>query len=171
MESLAALFMGCGFELLEIGRCYGEEVLVGVFKPRTVAIRYTRTIADTFTKKARDSVERVKEQLNAETNVVLWGGTGKSAAFINNHKLDAAHFPTVVDSDSGKFGKFVPGTGQEIQDPKIVNELFEPTIVITTPWRADDIYRDITARELSYKRLIVLKDGEMKDYEPTITGN
>jgi hypothetical protein len=170
MESLAALFMGSGFELLEIKRCYGEEVLVGVFKPRTTAIRHTRTLADTFTQKARDSVERVKEQLNAMKHsqpVVLWGGTGKSAAFINNHKLDAARFPVVVDSDSAKWGKFVPGTGQMIQNPGKVVWQNNTVIVITTPWRADDIYKDICSRPLRYGRLVVLQVGEMKDYEPS----
>jgi hypothetical protein len=106
MSSLAALFMGSGFELLEISRTYGEEVLVGVFKPKMQALRYNRVLADNFTEKVTTSISRVKEQLDTMKNeqpVVLWGGTGKSAAFINNHKLDAKNFPSVVDSDKNKF--------------------------------------------------------------------
>jgi len=47
--------------------------------------------------------------------VAIWGGTGKSAAFMNRYAVDAARFPIVVDSDPAKVGTFVPGTGQEIR--------------------------------------------------------
>jgi hypothetical protein len=169
MSSLAALFMGSGFELLEISRCYGDEVLVGIFKPKSQALRYNKVLADNFTAKVRKSVATVKEQLEALRNVILWGGTGKSAAFINNHKLDATKFTWVVDSDSGKWNKYVPGTGQKIRDPEIIRGMESPTVVITTPWRANDIYRDIQSRGLKYQRLLTLQDGELVDYEPTIT--
>jgi hypothetical protein len=104
-----------------------------------------------------------------EQPVVLWGGTGKSAAFINNHKLDAKNFPSVVDSDKNKFGNYVPGTGQVIQDPDKFAWKNNTVIVITTPWRADDIYKDICTRPVRYNRLVVLQDGELRDYEPSVT--
>jgi hypothetical protein len=38
--------------------------------------------------------------------VAIWGGSGKSVAFINRYGLDSERFPTVVDSDAAKTGTF-----------------------------------------------------------------
>ena len=67
--------------------------------------------------------------------VAIWGGTGKSAAFIHAYDLDARRFPLVVDSDPGKAGTFVPGTGQAICYRDAL--LAEPPDVVLIPcqWR------------------------------------
>jgi hypothetical protein len=97
----------------------------------------------------------------------LWGGTGKSAAFLNMFGLDAERFPTVVDSDPNKVGKYVPGTGQMIQSvDSLRNKIASPTIIITTPWRANDIYREIQLKVLRYRQILVLKDGCLNEYAP-----
>lgn len=54
--------------------------------------------------------------------VAVWGGTGKSAAFIHAHHMDAQRFPLVVDSDESKAGAYVPGTGQKIQHRDVLRD-------------------------------------------------
>ena len=52
---------------------------------------------------------------DAGRSVAIWGGTGKSAAFMNRYRVDATRFPVIIDSDPAKVGTFVPGMGQAIR--------------------------------------------------------
>lgn len=96
---------------------------------------------------------------------MFWGGTGKSAAFLNSYGIDADRFPIVVDSDPNKIGYFVPGTGQEIRSPEYLLTKPLDSIVITTQWRARDIVAEIKGRNITYKKIYVVCDGRLINYE------
>jgi hypothetical protein len=166
LNSLYTLFSTSGFQLLEVSCLYDEEVAVGVFQPHNVALNQHCQLATAFDKKVARTFENVEEsvsQLRKSSSVVLWGGTGKSAAFLNMFDLNYQDFPLVVDSDEHKVGRYVPGTGQKIQSPDILIGR-NPTIIITTAWRAKDIYSEIQMRGLQYKQILVLKDGVLNEY-------
>jgi len=64
---------------------------------------------------AKDTISRQLDELHRSgKRVAIWGGTGKSAAFINSYGADAKRFPVVVDSDVDKAGTYVPDGGQLI---------------------------------------------------------
>jgi hypothetical protein len=97
--------------------------------------------------------------------IYFWGGTGKSAAFLNVFGVNADRFPFVVDSDDNKVGKFVPGTGQEICSVDWLLKQKPGTIVITTPWRAKDICQEIKRRGIQSKQILVLWKGALRQYD------
>lgn len=166
LSSLYTLFSTSGFQLLEVSRLYDEEVAVGFFQPHTVALNQHHKLASSFNEKVTRtfaSVEETLSQLRKSTVVALWGGTGKSAAFLNMFALNCQDFPLIVDSDEHKVGRYVPGTGQKIQSPDVLIGQ-KPIIIITTPWRAKDIYTEIQIRGLQYQQILVLKDGGLNEY-------
>jgi len=124
---------------------YNDEVLVGIVQPQNNGIQTARILQQQF--RSECQVSTVKEALEqlcvSGGKVVLWGGTGKSAAFLNLYGLTSDRFPLVVDSDIHKVGRFVPGTGQKILS---VKDLDNPdAIFITTSWRIIDICKEITS--------------------------
>jgi len=172
LNSLFTLFVTSGFNVLEASRYYGDEVIVGFFTPHNVALKQHEAGTEAFAAKVSRTFESIGDfiadlhQSAAMSSVALWGGTGKSSAFINMFKFDGGTFPLVVDSDVNKLGRHVPGTGQEIQSPQVLVG-GNPIIIITTAWRAEDIYNDIKSRGIQYNRLLVLHDGILSDYNPT----
>ncbi len=123
--SLLAMCEQGGWDTLDMRLGYNDEVLAWTGKP--VAFRHT------------ESPRLLNLDIHPDT--VFWGGTGKGAAFLNSYQLD---FGRVVDSDFRKWGKYVPGTGQLIESPQILSG---QSVLITTRWRAADIYAEIVANK------------------------
>jgi hypothetical protein len=96
--------------------------------------------------------------------MVIWGGTGKSAAFINRYGLDRVRFPIVVDSDPAKVGTFVPGTGQEIRFRDWLKDNPGSIVIIPPQWRALDIVLEIERAGISFKQILIEHHGELIDY-------
>ena len=116
-------------------------------------------------KKSSANVARQIDQLHAcGRRVAIWGGVGKCAAFLNTYGLDARRFPLVVDSDSGKAGTYVPGTGQEIQHCSVLLEKKVDTILIAAQWRSRDIAREISSMNLNCE-ILLEHDGKLVHYQ------
>jgi hypothetical protein len=96
--------------------------------------------------------------------VAVWGGTGKSAAFINRFGMDAERFPTVVDSDAQKAGTFVPGTGQEIRFRDYLLEHPVDVIVIPPQWRARDILGEMDRAGIRCASVLIEHEGRLVDF-------
>ncbi|MFT7640068.1 MAG: hypothetical protein ACI9G1_001807, partial [Pirellulaceae bacterium] len=96
--------------------------------------------------------------------VAVWGGTGKSAAFINRYSLDAERFPLVVDSDPDKVGTFVPGTGQEIQFRDVLKTNPAHTIIVPPQWRTRDILVEMQNEGIAFERILIEHQGQLIDF-------
>jgi protein O-GlcNAc transferase len=70
----------------------------------------------------------------------------------------------VVDSDYRKAGRFVPRTAQEIRRPEYLLEHEVDIIIITTQWRAKDIFLEIADRRIPYETVMVLLNQELREY-------
>ena len=131
-----------------IYECYKKEVLVGVIQPAGSELEKVDLKHKAFFNqgaKLRASIYHGLEEFLAEgKKVVFWGGTGKSAAFLNTNGIICDRFPLVVDSDEHKVGRYVPGTGQLIRSANDLSYLKPDAIVITTHWRTRDICNEIT---------------------------
>lgn len=120
----------------------------------------------------RTAVERRRRAIRRQVSAIyasgkktaIWGGTGKSAAFIHAYSLDAARFPLVVDSDPLKVGSYVPGTGQEIRAHGTLRDSPVEIIVIPCSWRARDIVSQIKEGGIPFGQILVEHDGELVDY-------
>ena len=96
--------------------------------------------------------------------VVIWGGTGKAAAFIHQFGTDAKRFPLVVDSDRDKVGSFVPGTGQEIVFRDVLKDIAVDVVIIPTQWRARDIVAEMVREGIRAQRILVEHMGTLVDF-------
>jgi len=161
-DSLLRLFETARFSCEWIDLGYNGEVIHALFALDAHRIRQLSGRAATFNDEANITLENLwKEAQQIQGRTVLWGGSGKSAAFINLFGFNEFRFPFVVDSDPNKVGRFVPGTGQLIQSVEAVFSEPVDTIVITTPWRAKDILTEIERKGLSYKSILVLDKGRL----------
>jgi SAM-dependent methyltransferase len=146
----------------KIQTLYNDEVLAGMFQ----CGESEKPDAAKEFKTACNNLDVIQNKLlSIESPVYLWGGTGKSSSFLNIFKLDAERFPYVVDSDQNKVGKFVPGTGQCIQHSTWLKTQPVGEIIITTPWRAHDIYKEIKFLGIPHKTILVYYHNGLEAYE------
>jgi hypothetical protein len=121
-----------------------------------------------FAEGAREAETTISAQLadlhHRGLRVAVWGGTGKSAAFINRFGMDAERFPTVVDSDAQKAGTFVPGTGQEIRFRDYLLEHPVDVILIPPQWRARDILGEMDRAGIRCASVLIEHEGRLVDF-------
>lgn len=168
-RSFRAMFEAAGFEVLEMTLGYGDEVMRATVRPRrnpdfAEILRHVEKGRDALHGQIAAVRKALLELKSAGQHVVFWGGTGKSAAFLNNFNLNAEEFPHVVDSDMQKVGRFVPSMAQEIQAPESITAETKNAIIITTQWRARDIYAEIQRRGLPHAGVYVVLNQRLMPY-------
>lgn len=167
--SFTAMLARCAATAEKIGHGYDGEVVYAFIRleGRSAQLDNARA-ANGFLESARKSRETVRSQLDAlhlsGRRVAIWGGTGKSAAFMNHYGADAARFPLVVDSDEAKAGTFVPGTGQEIRFRDVLKDNPPDVVIIPPQWRARDIIEEMTGAGIAFGEILIEHDGRLVDY-------
>ncbi len=170
VESFTRLLSRCTEHVEVVQQSYDDEVVFGIARlgQRPEAIEKAK-VSLQFAEAASRADNTVRHQLDAlvESGVELavWGGTGKASAFINRYGLDSTRFPLVVDSDLSKVGTFVPGTGQPIMAPMVLNKRPVDVIVVATHWRARDIALEIEKRGIRCVQLLLEHAGALVDYD------
>ncbi len=119
-NSFRRMLVRCASHVEEIGHGYDGEVIFGLARIggslEQVAIAAEAGLYGDAAERAEGVIRDQLAALHAAGQpVAIWGGTGKSAAFMNRYEVDAERFPVVVDSDPAKLDTFVPGTGQRIR--------------------------------------------------------
>ena len=169
VQSLTRLLERCssGVDLVQTG--YSGEVVYGLatFRQRSDQTRIARD-ALSFRDRAQASRETVSADLNrllaTGQTIAIWGGTGKAAAFINQHGLDADRFPFVVDSDPDKAGTCVPGTGQRIEYRDELLTRPVDIVLIATQWRAQDIVLEMQRAGIRCQTILIEHGGRLVNY-------
>ena len=162
--------MQLGGEVKWVNTDYGDEVVNGLVRLSVDcgAVDQGRN-TQKFSKLTLESKVTIMGELNSlsssEETLVIWGGTGKGATFMQHYQLDRNRFPYVVDSDIEKVGTFVPGMGQEIRHSSELKAIPADIIIIPTQWRAADIYGEIKSRNISYKKIVLEHNGSLLDFE------
>lgn len=156
-----------GIEFIETS--YGGEVIYGLAHVSPVASQVAiMASARSFTRYAAAAREAIPQQLQAVLAtgipVVIWGGTGKGAAFMNYFGVTATDFPWVVDSDQAKVGTCVPGLGQTIRLASELKNHPPAIILIATQWRAKDIVTEIQQQAIPYQTILLEHQGRLVDY-------
>lgn len=148
---------------------YNGEVVYAFLrlKGRLEHVRHAWT-AKAFAEMARASRQVVMLELAnlflSGKRVAFWGGTGKCAAFLQAHSVDAQRFPLVVDSDPDKAGAFVPGTGQRIQFRDVLSEQPVEIIIVPSQWRARDIGEEAARCGIRFEQMLIPHDGRLVDF-------
>lgn len=146
---------------------YDGEVIYAIGRLSVQRAHTERAAAATsFDQAVRATAAHIQAQLVplAGRRTAIWGGTGKAAAFINAHGLDADRFPIVVDSDPDKVGTYVPGTGQPIRGRSWLAVNPVEVIIIPAHWRARDIVREMNAAGIGADLVLIEHGGRLIDY-------
>lgn len=168
-RSFGRMLERAGAEVIEIGHGYDREVVFGLGRlagdPRQLA---TARAAEAFRARSAEALDHIPAQLAALAasgkRIAIWGGTGKSAAFMNRYGVDAQRFPIVVDSDAGKAGGFVPGTGQIIRARDWLRDNPVDVVIAPPQWRARDIIAEMETAGLPAVQLLIEHDGALIDF-------
>ncbi len=159
----------CGVEIRTIGHIYDGEVIYAFVKLGCCREQvHTAREASLFRDRVRESEHMIAKQLDdlhkSGKKVAIWGGTGKSAAFVNHYQADAVRFPLVVDSDPNKVGTYVPGMGQEIRFRDWLKDHPADVIIIPPQWRAKDIMKEMIRHGIHAETVLIEHDGRLVDY-------
>lgn len=165
-KSFQRLFEISGFDVVETQTMYQDEVVVissQVSKQAQTDVmdQKAKALKSKLDKQKQTLQEYLQELTSKGKSIALWGGTGKSASFINSFELDCETYPRVVDSDERKCGRYVPGAGQFITHSSTLNSEPCDILVITTNWRALDIASEIKQRGIVCEKIVMLQDGEV----------
>lgn len=157
----------CSIDALDHG--YDGEVVYAFLrlKGRLEHLQHAHD-AKAFDAMARASRQVIMMELAnhymAGKTVAFWGGTGKCAAFLQAHHVDAHRFPLVVDSDPAKIGTFVPGTGQQILAIQALKDKCVDILVVPTQWRARDIVEEAGRSGLEFGQVVIPHQGRLVDF-------
>jgi len=139
-----------GWTVAYIFKTYGGEVLVA----HATLSNGDRT--GTVVKDFQELRVSIDEFRITDQPYVFWGGAGKSTMFL--HAL-ARDYDYVVDSDTRKWGKYVPGLSLRIESPSHITS--DDIVIITTNWREQDILAEIRLRGLKPAAVYTYKNGEL----------
>jgi 2-polyprenyl-3-methyl-5-hydroxy-6-metoxy-1,4-benzoquinol methylase len=157
-QSLARLFVECGFEVRHVAEAYGGqflgiEAVPAESKPSAGAwaawsdARELTAYVDAFARQYREKVAAWQQRLDTiardNRRAVIWGGGSKGVTFLNTLKaFDQVSY--VVDINPRKQGKHVAGTGQRLVAPEFLRDYQPDTVIIMNPIYRQEI-QQITA--------------------------
>lgn len=171
-KSFTNMVSRCGANVLEVGHGYDNEVIYSFVRMGNTETKSIVQEAISFQQNALKAMVVIQEQLDklakSGQSVAIWGGTGKSAAFMNRYNCDAERFPLVVDSDPAKVGTYVPGTGQQIRFRNYLIDHYAHTIIIPPQWRAEDILQEMKFYNIQFETILIEKKSHLVNY---FTGN
>lgn len=155
--SLREVLSLSGWDCDGIDHLYNYEVLFASAKLRT-------GLPDLFGESKLEEALFKLEKLSLFSlkGMVFWGGAGRAAVLFN--LLHPPKTVLVVDSDSRKWGKFVPGTDQVIRPPSVLLKYTPKDILIATTWRTADIVSEIKRTQLPYRHIYNIVNGELVEY-------
>lgn len=158
-SSMQTLMDLCGLRA-NIQCSYNGEVMVvsAKYVGNETKDYHTETVLDNYKKAALNMVRA--SRWFGQDDVAFWGGAGKSAMFLR--RFGAPDDAFVVDSHKNKWGLYVPGTGILIRNPEVLRFESPKHIIVTTNWRAEDIYKEILHKELPFKAVWTFINGEMR---------
>jgi SAM-dependent methyltransferase len=159
LGSLARLFRGLGFEVLEIARDFGDQYLVIEARlarpgagggPRTFAgeddMAELAAAVDHYEKTCNAAFERWRASIRGWAaegkRVVVWGSSSKGVSFLTTLGL-TKEIGYVVDVNVYRQRKYMPGTGHEIVEPARLAEYRPDVVVLMNPLYTDEVARDL----------------------------
>lgn len=143
-ESLAYVFKRAGFDVIRLEESYGGQFLSiearissegGDDGSEPIRNGETSELAesvgafsDNVAARAKPWIDRLDLWTRDNTRPVIWGGGAKAVSFLNMLPVKDA-IPLVVDINPGKQGLYMPGSGQEIVAPEVMED-YQPDVVI-----------------------------------------
>ena len=76
----------------------------------------------------------LRELVNDGKTIAAYGAAAKGATMLNVMGIDTNLVPYVVDKNTYKHGRYMPGTHQEIKDPSILEQQGAPDVLLLLAW-------------------------------------
>ena len=159
--SLARLFRGAGFEVLDMYLEYDNQYLFIEAKASDGAPSNILPLEESVAElkdKAKHFVEQINIQLGqwrerlsgfkaAGKKVVVWGGGSKSVGFLTQFAdLDAIEH--VCDINPHMQGNFIPGIGKQYVGPAFLEEYKPDVVIVMNSVYMEEIRKDLAGRGL-----------------------
>ncbi len=156
LGSLARLFRRCGFEILELTKCFDDQYLLLDARPTSAAtppahaaeedVEHLRGLVAGFERGLAEKMAGWRAFFEGAARrgepVVLWGSGSKAVAFLCELQLGDA-IDCVTDINPHKHGKFMPGTGHEIVAPEALAGRRPAHVVAMNPIYSDEIRAEL----------------------------
>jgi SAM-dependent methyltransferase len=156
LGSLARLFRGCGFDVLDLYLEYGDQYVMiearPAPRPTTASLPQEDDLAqvlrdaDHFRRHCDEKISSWKKSVGeiagAGRRVCLWGSGSKAVAYLTTMGVER-EIEYVVDINPFKHGMYLAGTGQKIVAPAFLRELRPDVVIAMNPIYRAEIQRDL----------------------------
>jgi hypothetical protein len=170
VPSLFYLFSSCGFNICDVTESKNEifdsiyidvtpktrtkSSFKSVSKSRVGEIKdYTTSFADKSTNMIEKYSRRVKQLLNKRKQVVMWGAGARGVTLLN--VLKDSRIEYAVDINPRKQGKYIPGTGQKIVEPKFLLDHRPDYVILANPAYENEISHVISNLEIKTEFILI----------------
>jgi SAM-dependent methyltransferase len=162
-ESLAYVFKRAGFDVIRLEESFGGQFLSiearisieerdgrekSVYSVKTSELAES---VDAFSlnvsARSRPWIERLDLWRTDKTRAVIWGGGAKTVSFLNMLPVNET-ITLVVDINPSKQGLYIPGSGQEIVAPEILEDYQPGAVILMNP-----IYKREVEQELDEMKI------------------
>ncbi len=167
-ESLNYQFESCGFEVLDIATCWKDEFLgievrslPKVNSPRksSISLEDLSSFQNDFEHIKEQSLLKIQQIKEKKIKCIAWGAGARAVSFFNIFDL-SKEVNYIVDINSNRHGKYLPGTGQCIVAPEFITSFQPDLVIITNPTYAGEIKKHIYELGLN-PRFWVLSHSEL----------
>jgi hypothetical protein len=168
-SSLCKLFTMCGFQVRGIQESLGGQFLAieasalpddvvshgySSYESKATTAALGPHLGAAFSARVASWRDRLKQLKDKRQNVVAWGAGAKATTFLNIVDPLGSVISHVVDINPRKWGRFVPGSGQQIIEPNSLRELRPDVIILMNEMYRDEISSDVVRLGLSAKFLV-----------------
>jgi Methyltransferase domain/C-methyltransferase C-terminal domain len=168
LGSLARLFRACGFEVLDLAKEYDDQYLVLDARPsaQPTSARFpaendldqlaedVASFQTNFRARADHWKNRLRTDRHAGRKTAIWGSGSKCVAFLST--LGARDFvDLIVDINPYRHGKFLAGSGMQIQPPESLREYRPDVVIAMNPIYKEEIRNDLERMGLKPELLAV----------------
>lgn len=169
--SLARVFRAAGFDLLELGRDYGDQYLLLAGKPAGVPqkpklplendLAQMKELANRFKSDVGASIAGWRNMiLQAKARgqkVVLWSALSKAVSFLTTTRVgDAIQY--AVDINPQRQGRYLPPTGQKIVPPSFLAEYRPDWVILMNPIYVPEVKADLARMSVPARVMAVGAD-------------
>jgi SAM-dependent methyltransferase len=150
--ALARLFEAAGFSVQSVSTCFDGQYLslearaggAPGMRRSTEDVEEVAREVDSFQNRARRKLAEWEETIarlrESGRKAAVWGAGGRAITFLSVFDA-AAEFPRVVDINPRRQGRYLPRTGQRIEDPSRLREDPPDVLLISNPSFEEEIRR------------------------------
>jgi len=171
LGSLARLFRGAGFEVMDLWSGYDDQYIMIEARPgdsissqalpQEESLTTFRQEIERFTQQTPRKVQAWKDFFHTAhqtgRKVVFWGGGSKLVSFLTTLGVSLEQVELAVDVNPRKHNTYLAGSGQKVVSPQTLKEVQPDVVVVMNPIYRDEIQNQLNQMGL-HPELITVQD-------------